>query len=602
MRARADVGERASVDGDGAGAEVGAVGEGHRAGVDLELAGEEVGARERDEAGRRLHDVGGAREDGRDGARAEVERQGRGQRTGGTGDRAGREDDLIDRLVEGAQVERAAVDGQGRSVVEDAARAEQQGARRDRGAAVVSIEAREAEGTRADLGQARADAIDGTGDREVARAAHREGVRPGDDRGRAGEEERAGVGLDQRRTREGDATVEGIVAAEVADRAGAADARASDREFLGGDGGEAEELEGRAGGDGRGADRGAEGARVRDAERAGVDGDGAVEGVRAGERELARAVLDQAGRGTGDGARGDEVARAVEGDDIGAGHDRGRVAKREGAGVGLDQRVAAEGDRAAEGIDAAEAAEGAGGTDARAGDREGLAADGDAAAELKGRAVRDRGGAQGAAERGRVTDGQQAGGDRREAVIAARAGEEDRAVAREGQGTGTRDGVRGGIGAGAVDDEGRIVDHGARTEGTRGRTRADLERARGDGELAAEAVVAFEDERARRGLREGAATVDLGHVLERAGFEEHVVDRTGQRADREPVQVERGVIELKGRGDGGEAVADALGDRVTHVDRAARDEDRGRRVVTRGRGAAQRDRAVERDRAARDVD
>ena len=601
LRAGADVGERASVDGDGTRAEVGAAGEGHRAGVDLELTGEAIGARKRDESRGGLDDID-AREDGRDRAEAEVERLGRGQRTGGTGDRAGREDDLVDGLIEGRHVERAAIDSQERGVVEDAARAERQGSGGDGGAAIERIDAREAERACSDLGQAGADAIDSTSDGHVTGATDREGVRTSDDRGRTSEEKCAGVGLDQRRSREGDLTVEGVVAAEITQRTGAADARAGDRQSLGSDGREAEEFKGRARGDGRAADRGAEGARVRDAERADVDGDGAVEGVRAGERKLARAVLDEAGRGAGDGARGDEVTRAVEGDDVGTGHDCGRVTKREGARVGLDQRVAAEGDRAAEGIDAAEAAEGAGGTDARAGNRESLASDGDAAAKFEGCAVRDSRGTQSTAEGGRVTDGEKAGGDRREAVIAARAREEDRASARKGQRAGARDSVRGRIGTGAVNDERRVVNHRARTERARGQTRTDLERARGDRELAAEAVVTFEDERACRRLREGAAAVDFRHVHERAGFEEHVVDRTGQRTNRIAVQVERGVVELDRRGDRGEAVADALGDRVADVDRAARDENGGRRVVTRGRGAAQRDRSVERDRTARDID
>ena len=76
---RRGVGEIATIDEDGASAQLDSLGERDGAGVDLELAGEAVGAGERDGSGRGLHDVGGAREDTRDGAGAEIERLRRGQ-------------------------------------------------------------------------------------------------------------------------------------------------------------------------------------------------------------------------------------------------------------------------------------------------------------------------------------------------------------------------------------------------------------------------------------------------------------------------------------------------------------------------------------------
>ena len=567
-----DIGERAAVDDDGARAEVGARADGHGAGIDLELAGEAIGARERNEAGRRLDDID-AREDGRDRARLEVEGLGRGQLTGRSGDRAGREDDPVHGLIEGRHVERAAVDSQERGVVEDAARTERQGARGDGGAAIVSIDAREEERTSPDLGQARTDAIDGTGNQDVARAAHREGVRPGDNRGRTSEGQRAGVGLDQRRSCEGDLTIEGVVTAEITERAGATDARTSDRQSLGSDGREAEEFEGRARGDGRGTDCGAERACVRDAERADVDGDGTVKGVRARERELARAVLDQTGRGAGEGAADDEVARTVEGDDVRIRCER--TAQGERAGVGLDQRSPTKGDRTAEGIGAAEVAERTGGTDTRAGDGEGFIGDGDTAAQLEGRAVRDEGAAGRIAEGGRVADSQEAGGDRREAGITARAREHDGPGAVEREGARAGDGIRGGVGASAIEDKHRVIDDRAQAERAGVQARADLERAVRDGEGPRETVGSLEDQGARRGLGESAAAVDFSDVAECARLELDVVDRAGGRADREAVEIQRAIGEAQGRGDRGETVARALGDRVADVDRTAGDEQRG---------------------------
>ena len=278
------------------------------------------------------------------------------------------------------------------------------------------------------------------------------------------------------------------------------------------------------------------------------------------------------------------------------------TAQREATGLGTDERGAAEGDRAAEGIDAAEIAERAARRKAGAENGEGLGADGDATAEFERRAIGHGRAAGGIAEGGRVADRQEAGVYGGRTRVGAGAGQDDRAGAAEGQAAGARDGVIGGVGARAVDDERSAVDDRTGTEGARVRARADLEGAGGDGEDTGEAVEAVEDEGARGGLADRAAAVDFRHVLERAGLEEHVVDRAGQRADREAVQVQRGIGETQRRGDGSEAVADALGDGVTDIDRTAGDVERGRRGAVGVGRTAERDRSADGDVAARDVD
>ena len=596
--ARARVGERAAVDDDGAGAEVGALGEGDRARVDAELAREGVGPGERDEARGGLHRVDRAAEDGGDGTRAEIEVGGGSEDTGGTGEGTADQRHAGYGVIEGRDVEGTAVDREGGQVGKGVVRTERERARVHGRGAAEAVGAGQREHAGPILGKGGRGAGDGTGDGDVARAAEGQGVGAGDQGGGARERQRAGVGLDKGGSRERHRTREGVGAAEIAERAGAAEARAAEADGLGRHGDAALEFKGGSIGDGRVADDRTEGVGVADAEDACVDGDGSVEGVRAREEQRAEAVLGDGGRGAGEGARDDEVTRAVEGDGVGAGREGRGVAEDERTRVGLDERGSAQRDRAGEGVDTAEIAERAGGADARAGDGEGFVADGDAAAEFEGRAIGDGSTSGRVTERGRVTDGEQAGSDRRGARVGTGAGEEDRTRTDDIDGARARDGVGGGIGAGAVEDEGAVVDDRARTEGARGRTRADLERAGGDGELAREAVVAFEDERARGGLGEDAAAVDLGDVLKRAGLEEHVVDRAGERADRVAVQIEGGVVELEGRGDRAEAVADALRDLVAHVDRAARDvqgRDGGAVAVRR---AAEGDRTVDGDAAS----
>ena len=278
------------------------------------------------------------------------------------------------------------------------------------------------------------------------------------------------------------------------------------------------------------------------------------------------------------------------------------TAQREATGLGTDERGAAEGDRAAEGIDAVEIAERAAGRKAGAENGEGLGADGDAAAEFERRAIGHGRSAGVVAEGGRVADRQEAGVDGGRTRVGAGAGQHDRTGATEGQATGARDGVVGGVGARAVDDERSVVDDRAGTEGARVRAGADLEGAGGDGEDTGEGVEAVEDEGSRGGLADRAAAVDFRHVLERAGLEEHVVDRAGQGADREAVQVQRGIGETQRRSDGGEAVADALGDRVADVDRTAGDVERGHGGAGDIGRTAEPDRSVDDDVAAGDID
>ena len=599
LDADARVGEHAAVDEDGAGAQVGALREGEGARVDAQLSREGVGAGERDDARGGLHHVGGAAEDRGDGTGAEVEVLGRGQDAGGAVDGAGAEADGVDGLIEGGDVERTAVHREGGRGGQGVGDPEGHGAGVDERAG-EAVDARERERARADLGHGGRGAGDGTRDDDVAGAAEGERAGTRGDRGGARERQRARVGLDEGVAGEGDRAGEGIGSVEIAEGARGADAGAAEGDRFRGDVGAALELERRAVRDDGVTDGGAEGRGRGRGEGARVDDDRAVEGVRTAQGELARAVLGEIGGGARDGAADDDVARAVERQGMGVPGEG--TAQREATGLGTDERGAAEGDRAAEGVGAAEVAQRAVGGKAGAENGEGLGADSDAAAQFEGRTVGHGRAAGDAAEGGRVADGQEAGVDGGRARVGAGAGQHDRAGTTEGQAAGARDGVVGGVGARAVDDERGVVDDRADAEGARRRARADLEGAAGDGEDAGEAVEAFEDEGVRGGLAERAAAVDFGDVAERAGLEAEGVDRTGERADGEAVQVQRGVGEAQRRSDGGEAVADALGDRVADVDRAAGDVERGDRGAVDVGGTAEADRSVDGDVAARNID
>ena len=600
--ADAGVGEDAAVDEDGAGAEVGALRERDGARVDAKLAREGVRTGERELAGRGLDDVDGTAEHGADGTGAQIEVARRGQDAGGrTDDGAGTEDDGRDGVSEGGDVERAARDGHRKQVGQGVVRAQGERARGDGQAAGEAVGAGQGEAARARLGDGGAGAGDGARDDDVTGAT--EGERAGTrvDRRHAAQGETAGVGLDEGVTGEGDETVEAVGAAEVAQRAGRAGAHAFERHRFGQDGRAALELKGRAVRDGGAADDRTEGVGMADAQDARVDGDGAVEGVGAREQERAVAVLSEAGGSARDRAGDDEVARAVEGDGVRGGRDGRGVTEGQRARVGPDERGAPQGDGAAEGIDAAEIAERARGTDARAGHGEGFGADGDTAAKLEGRAVGDAGAAGHIAQGGRMTDGQQAGSDGGRAGERIGSGEHDGPRTGQGDRARTGDGVLRRVDARAVEDQRVVIDDRARTERTRGRAGADLERAEGDRERAGESVGAFEDEGAGGGLGDRAAAVDLRDVPERAGLELQVVDRTGERTDGEAVEVERAVVEAQGRGDRSEAVAHALADRVADVDRAAGDDQRGHGIAVGVRRAAEDDGSVDGDGAAGDI-
>ena len=600
LDADAGVGKHAAVDEDGTGAQIRALREGERAGVDAQLSREGVGAGERDHARGALHHVGRAAEDGGDGAGAEVEVLGRGEDAGGAVDGAGAEADEVDGLIEARDIEGAAVHRHGGQVGQGAVGPEGQGAGVDEGAAGEAVGAREGERARADLGDRGRGAADGARDDDVTGAAEGERAGTRDDRVGSGERERTGVGLDEGVAGEGDRTREGVGTAEITERARGADTGAAEADGFRGDVGAALEFQRRAVRDDGVADGGAEGVGRGRAEDARVDDDRAVEGVRTAQGELARAILDEVGGGARDGAVDDDVARAGERQGMGVPGEG--TAQREATGLGTDERGAAEGDRTAEGVDAAEIAQravaGKTGTD----EGEGFGPDGDAAAEFERRAIGHGRAAGDVAEGGRVADRQEAGVHGGRARVGAGAGQDDRAGAAEGQATGAGDGVVGGVGARPVDDEGSIIDDRAGAEGARVRARTDLERAGGDGEDAGEGVESVEDEGARGGLADHAAAVDFGDVAQRAGFEADGVDRARERADREAVHVQRRVGEAQRRGDRGETVADALGDRVADVDRTTGDVERGHGGAGDIGRTAEPDRSVDDDVAAGDID
>src|SRR5207247_805638 len=97
----------------------------------------------------------------------------------------------------------------------------------------------------------------------------------------------------------------------------------------------------------------------------------------------------------------------------------------------------------------------------------------------------------------------------------------------------------------------------------------DLERAGGDGGVAAVGVDAGQDQGAVGGLREAdRAVVDLVDVLEGAGGEDERVD-AGRAADLVIEHVERCAVEVEGGGMIGGAGGEDLDDVAVDADRAA---------------------------------
>ena len=602
-RRGAGVAECAAVDRDhvGAGsvAEIRTAGEGEDAGIDGHRAREGVGAGEDDRTSSGLDQTGGAGELTGDRAAAHIEVIGSGQGTTGTDDRPGGESDSVDGFVEGTDVQAAAVDVDEGEVREDVDAADGDAAGVDGRRTAKAIGAREGQRAGAILGERGRQAARHHADQvRIARAGDGEGAHASRDV--AGDREGTRVGLDGGIVQERDRSAEGVAAAEITEGAEATEARAREVERLRGDVDVALELERSTRSDDRAADRVAEAVGSIDADRTGVDVDRAQEGTVTAERELAVAGLREARRGAGDVARDDRVARAREGDVINVRDNRGGVVERQSTHVGLDGGRTAEGDGTAEGVRAEVIAQGAVGGVTRTRDCQRFRADGDAALEFERSAQGDARARTHGAEGVGVGEADQAGGNRGRARVAVVTRERDRAGAAHREGTRAGDRVGDGVGVGAVDDQRGVVDDGRGAQRARGRTRAHLDGAGGDREVAREGVDTFEDERVVRGddaggLREAQAAVDLTDIANRAGAKVKIIDRTCARTDDEAVEVQRGVIERQGRGDRAGASAGALGDIAADIERSAIDN-QGRSDRAGGvAGGAEGDRAEDID-------
>ena len=351
---------------------------------------------------------------------------------------------------------------------------------------------------------------------------------------------------------------------------------------------------------------GTQSGRVGNRQDASVDQRRAVITITTGKEQRADVGLGQRGRGAGDGAGDCDIARPREGERTRAsGNGRG-AAEGECAEVRLDRRVGIQRHRTAEGVGARKVAQGAIGGRTRAGETEGFGSDGDIVLEFK-RSVRAHSGASDeGAQRGRVGNRQDAGIDRRRAVIPIATRKRGRSRPRLGERTRTRDDVREGGCVATVKRQRCVIGDRDRTERTGGRTRAHLDRARGNREDAREGIRAVDGERVRTaagGLGETRPVVDLTDIAKRAVTQAEragsATDRDRRAADVEAAQVQRTSVEVEG--DDLDAGSVRVKDVASHRQHAATG-DIERAGGGRGRiGSTRQAEVGDIDRTARDI-